>query len=440
MDNRFDPHRYAVRSVSDSSTAADGQLLYRWTGTHWQPIPDDEGERNAYCWIVQNDRLFASPDNAKKAHKAAILWAPKLPPPTRDTVVPCANGYVHYSGGSLEQHAPERSLGLRHALACAYDPAQDAPKFQRFLETVLPDADVRARVQEYVGYTLTPDARYQRAQLWLGSGANGKGVLANIVQALHGVTAAVSLDALEGFRMSVLIGASLIYVDEVPRSRINEQLLKSLIAGETVQVDRKFRDPLSIQVRGKWLVLGNHLPTITDHSIGFWRRWDIVPFDVTIPEAERDPVLATTIIETELPGVLNWALEGLVRLQRRGSFDAAKPAAMEQVLYEANAETNSVHAWFDDVAITTSSGCNASKDEVFTHYRQWCEQNGLSATASPRFWTRLRELAAVEEERRRNGSLQVRMCNIVLPGMLATLPSPASTSPHQLSLVGRRAR
>lgn len=444
MANRFDPHAYAMHLTATDDTAADGQLQFKWTGTHWHPVSDDEGERDAYRWIVKHDREFASPDNARKAHKAAILWAPALPSATRDAVIPCANGYVHVQAGVLEIRPADKTLGLQHVLACAYEPAATAPRFDHFLATVLPDPDVRARVQEYVGYTLTADARYQRAQLWIGGGANGKGVLANIVQALHGATAAVSLDALDGFRMSVLIGASLIYVDEIPRARIDEQLLKSLIAGEKVQVDRKYRDPLSIQVRGKWLVLGNHLPTITDHSIGFWRRWDIVPFDVTIPESQRDPLLANTIIAEELPGILNWALKGLSRLQMRGAFDPVKPGPMERALKEAKTETNSVHAWFEDCAIGTEPDCNAPKDDVFTHYRNWCDQNGLSAMASPRFWGRLRELTDIDEERRRDGDRQVRMCNVVLPGApmpVATLTThgpTASSTPRQLSLVGKR--
>src|SRR5206468_684062 len=123
---------------------------------------------------------------------------------------------------------------------------------------------------------------------------------------------------------------------------VNEQLLKSLIAGGRVMGDRKDKDPLSINVRGKWVGLGNHLPTITEHSTGFWRRWDIVPFNVTIPESRRDPLLAETIIREELSGVLNWALEGLVRLQKRGGFDAVMPKAMSVMLHEAKIETNTV--------------------------------------------------------------------------------------------------
>lgn len=442
MAVRFDPHAYAMALAASGDVATDGQMLFHWDGTHWQPVRDEDGERDAYRWTVKHDRDHVTPDNARKAHKAAILWAPELPTPTTAVVIPCRNGYVHVAARTLALVPADKTLGLQHVLACDFLPTTaPAVRFLQFLETVLPDADVRARVQEYVGYTLTSDARHQLAQFWLGGGANGKGVLANVVQALHGATAAVSLDALDGFRISALIGASLIYVDEVPRARINEQLIKSLIAGETVLVDRKYRDPISLRVRGKWLVLGNHLPTVTDHTTGFWRRWDIVPFDVTIPEAERDPMLAQTIVETELSGVLTWGLEGLLRLQLRGAFDVFKPAAMSRVLHTAKAETNSVQAWFDDGEITASTDCGTPKDDVFTDYRFWCGQNGLTPMASPRFWTRLHDLMRVEELRQRCATGQVRLCNVLLPDAAAAQafhgasPRVGGRVPTQLSMV-----
>ncbi|WP_051154089.1 DNA primase family protein [Paraburkholderia graminis] len=423
---RFAPHTYAAMLVGSGNFAQDGGVLYQWSGTHWSPIDDEDGERQAYHWLVKRGLELASPENARKAHKAAVLYCGNLPPTTRDVVIPCANGYVHAVDGRLSLQSADPALGLRHVLTCRYETEAPPPRrFAGFIETILPDAAVRRRVQEYIGYTLTADARYQRAQLWLGGGANGKGVLANIVQALHGKPESIQLDALEGFRLSVLVGASLIYCDEVPRGRINEQLLKSMIAGERIQVDRKYREPISIHVRGKWLVLGNHLPTITDHSAGFWRRWDIVPFSVTIPEAKQDPILAERIIAEELSGVLSWALEGLARLQARGAFDPTVPEAMGILLKEAKSETNSVQAWFDDCSIAIDVEHNTTKENVYDHYRDWCARNGLSAMASPRFWTRMRDIVPVEESRRRQGRTQVRVCNVLLPdrATAAALPT-----------------
>jgi len=416
MAIRFDPHRYAAELADSESVASDRQLLYRWQGTHWQAQRDEDSERDAYSWIVKHDREHASPGNARMAYNAAALWAPALPVPTETVVIPCRNGYVHVEDGALAVAPPAKDLGLQHVIACDFVRGAPGPEFSAFLEQVLPDSGVRARVQEYIGYTLTADARYHRAQVWLGGGANGKGVLANIVQALHGSTAAVSLDALEGFRLSVLIGASLIYCDELPRARINEQLLKSMIAGERIQVDRKYRDPLSINIRGKWLVVGNHLPTITDHSLGFWRRLDVVPFDVTIPLERQDPLLASRIKQRELAAVLNWALDGLVRLQRRGAFDPDMPQAMVKILQTAKTHTNSVIAWYEDADVLPGENVNTPKDAVYQHYRLWCEANGLRQLAAQLFWTRLRDICGVQEERRRVNDRHVRVCNIELAG------------------------
>lgn len=414
---KFLPHLYATHLIRNAEMASDSALLYRWTGTHWSPVDEEASEKEAYHWLVRQDPSWASAENARKAFRAACLYAPAVPPLTEEVVVPTRSGYVHLEDGSLVLRPADPALGLTHCLECSYDPEGLAPaKFERFLARVLPDAGVRTRVQEYIGYTLLADARYQRAQFWLGEGANGKGVLANIVQALHGRIAAMALDQLAGFHLSVLVGASLVYVDEVPRKPIDEQRLKSMIAGERIAVDRKYRDPVSIHVRGKWLVLGNHLPAITDHSTGFWRRWDVVPFGVTIPARERDPLLAQTIIREELAGVLNWALEGLRRLQQRGGFEVSLPPAMESVLHSVKTETNSVVAWLDDLGIVLQTTCDTPKERVFSSYRRWCSANAMREVGGAQFWKRLKEqLKELDEMRVRVEGGQQRMCNVSLP-------------------------
>jgi putative DNA primase/helicase len=235
--------------------------------------------------------------------------------------------------------------------------------------------------------------------------------------------AALALDQLAGFHLSVLVGASLVYVDEVPRKPIDEQRLKSMIAGERIPIDRKFREPLSTQVRGKWLVLGNHLPVISDHSSGFWRRWDVVPFGVTIPEKERVPLLAERIIAQELSGVLNWALQGLVRLQQRGGFETNLPAAMATMLSNAKADTNSVATWLDDTGISLQTTADTHKDRVFEHYRHWCSHNAMREVSVVQFWKRMHEhFKELTEARVRVEGVQVRVCNVNLSGV-APVPS-----------------
>lgn len=413
----FEPIGYAQHLEKTENYAADSNLIYFWADTHWMPLDEIESERRALRWIADGSHGAITAANARAAHQTALRWLNKLPTPAiAQAIIPVGNGYLHVEDGRLLLKNHDKSLGLRHVLACDYDPLAPKPvAFLRFIERVLPDADVLARVQEYVGYTLLPDARFQRAQIWIGGGANGKGTLANLIQALHHRTAAVQLDALDGFKMTGMIGASLIYCDEAPQRNINEQAMKSLIAGELVQIDQKYRDPITVRINGKWLILANHVPAVTDQSTGFWRRFDIVPFDVCVPERERDPMLASRIAGSELSGLLNWALDGLLRLLARGRFDEALPASMRAALATARVETNSVQAWATDMAITVGTTVDTAKMDVYAAYADWCRGNGMVPVASPKFWRRLPDVTgSLVEGRAHTSAGRIRTCNICL--------------------------
>lgn len=409
-------------------------MLYHWVGTHWVPVDDTEATSAAYHWLVLHHPDHVTPKNAESAVKAAKMFLPSVPDPRgiRDVVLPCRNGYVHLprTGGgipTLELADPE--LGVQHVLSVDYDPlAVAAPQFEQFLARALPWQDVRERVQEYIGYTLLPDSRYQRAQLWLGDGANGKGVLANIVQELHGAVAAVRLDDLAGFKLSGLIGASLVYCDEVPKGRIDEQLIKSLVAGEKVNVERKYENPMSMRIHGKWLVLGNHIPVITDHSTGFWRRWDIVPFGATVPESERDPMLVEKIVRGELPAVLNWAIAGLQRLLLRNGFMTSLPVSMQAMLQNAKTEANSVLAWIQDIELTTIPDGESPmrKTRLYASYRDWCANNGMQGFSSMKWWQQIErtfgDKLLLKRRREKSTDNPDWFCNLVPQSGVICLP------------------
>lgn len=59
----------------------------------------------------------------------------------------------------------------------------------------------------------------------------------------------------------------------------------------------------------------NHLPRFHGTDAGIWRRIRLVPFTQRIPEEKQDMLLPQKL-EAELPGILNWALDGLSRWLR----------------------------------------------------------------------------------------------------------------------------
>lgn len=372
--------------------------LHEWTGKFWRPLQIEELERMAWQWLAENVKDKATPRVAASCAAAAIIDA--MPLPSRrsgaDVVLPVQNGAIELWGVDdgdfeLRRRPADRDDGLTFCLSCDYEPAANAEKFEKFLTDVLPDGEVRQFVQEFVGYTLLPDTRFQRAQFWLGGGANGKSTLAEIVSALHEKTSAMTLDSLDGFKLAGLLGASLVYVDETP-NRIDEQRLKALISGGLIQIDRKYRDPLSLRPTAKWIICGNSLPAISDQSLGFWRRLPVVPFTQSFPDGKADHLLSAKIRKHELPGVLNWALAGLLRLLERGRF-APSPQAVLDAIEGGKRETNSVMAWWHAAEVETAERAATVKETVYEGYTSWCRLNGMQAVASTKFWKRVHDLA-----------------------------------------------
>lgn len=410
--------------------AADGGVLYEWQGTHWQPLDQEKVlEKKAWQWLAHNAQEDATARKAAGCAQAAILHSRQLPPHQRakgiEATIPTRSGVLDIVGEdrgdmverldyAVRLRPAEQADGLTYVVGCEYLPDAVAPEFERFVTEVLPDAAVREYVREYIGATLLPDTRFQTAQFWLGGGANGKSTLAEIVAALHADVAAVELDQLSGFHLLPLLAASLAYVDETPM-RLDEQKLKALISGGLVQIDRKYLPAISVRVRAKWLICGNRLPAVSDQSLGFWRRLPVIPFTMSVPPERRDLLLATRIIDAELPGVLNWALGGLINLLKRGKI-APMPAAVAAAVAGGKTETNSVLAWVENEDIAQDNEASSSKDAVFAAYRAWCLTNNMQPLASPRFWSRLGDvIGELKITHRRVGSRRIRYVPVRIP-------------------------
>lgn len=364
----------------------------------------EEVEDHAWRWLTENSPDRAQPRTSSSCAIAVAQEVSQLPEKQGSNIVlPLINGYLDLvekdDGIKINLREAKREDGLTYLLSCAFDENAKATEFDKFLSQVLPDEAVRKYVQEYIGYTLLPDCRFQRAQFWLGSGANGKSTLAEIVGALHERPIALQLDALDGFNLIGLLDASLVYVDETP-ARINEQKLKAIISGGMIQIDRKYREPLNVRPTAKIIICGNIIPAVSDQSHGFWRRLPIIPFTQSFGESQIDPMLAKRIIKNEMSGVLNWALEGLRRLLARGRFGEA-PEAVLNAIAGGKTQSNSVMGWwYSNEDHEVHQDASNAKDDVFDSYKIWCIKNNMSPVSSPKFWMRLKDVAGEFKESR----------------------------------------
>jgi len=237
-----------------------------------------------------------------------------------------SNGVVDLMSGECWPGTPTDYLSRTSAVE--HKPSAICPTWIAFLERIFDgDCDLIAYVQRAVGYTLTGKTTEQVFFTLHGTGANGKSRLQEILVALLGgyaQTAGVeTFLEHQGNRGSTsdlarLEGARLVVAAESDENRrIAAGLLKQVTGGDQVTAALKYQNERTFAPTFKLWFATNHLPRITDTSIGMWRRIHQIPFKVVIPEADRDLCLGEKLAR-ELPGILNWSIEGARSWQQRG--------------------------------------------------------------------------------------------------------------------------
>ena len=321
-----------------------------------------------------------------------------------------ANGTLDLDTYTLRPHDPADML--THCLPYSYDPAATCPRWLQFLDEVLvkedgrkPDGELVALFQEYIGYTLTIETRYE-AMLWLsGKGANGKSTATKVVNALLGPLALkLDFSALgrpdASYYLARLGGARVVFSTEAA-TKTGEEILKQLVSGEPLSARPIRGEPITIYPVAKVIWAMNDKPDIKDTSDGFWRRLRLVPFYRQFAEHEKDTRLADRLLG-ELPGILNWALDGLRRLRANGRFTDA--AAVREAVTEYRTEQNDVALWLNErttcalAAALRPADARTKGREAFHDYLQWAKEiNRQKTLTETAFGKELKKLAGWEK-------------------------------------------
>jgi len=379
-------YRFAAKLVNEKQYAFDHDRLYKWVGNHWKAMP-----RNYLAKEAKNFLSIKVKNNLMKSCvEVAKVSLPLLPAVDSDRVIiPCKKWYIEVLNGKLIWRKPHPSYGFTYFIDTS---STDKPgkSFIKYLASSVPEKDIQSLLQEYAGYTLLNDNRYEAAMLLSGVGANGKSVFIEILRALHVSAKSMRLDQMNGFELSAIVGSSLLTSDETPKKKVCVDTLKALISGNSIQLRAPYGQPFDYTNRAKILVSANEIPAFDEQaSNGFWRRFIFVPFDHVVPESQRNPLLAKEIINRELGSVLKWALDGLIRLMKNnGQF--TKPACTEALKDEVKISGNSVLQWLNDHDAASTSTHVTLKTDVYHEYYDWADENGLAIVSATSFWKQMK--------------------------------------------------
>jgi putative DNA primase/helicase len=304
----------------------------------------------------------------------------------------CENCAVDLRTGERRDH--RREDRITKMAGTGYEADAEAPVWGAFLGRVLPSESLRRFVQKLCGYALTGDVSEQILPFLYGTGANGKSTLVNTVLAMmgdYGQQAAPDLllakKGSHPTELADLLGARLVASVEVEDGRrMAESLIKQLTGGERVKARYMRQDFFEFDPTHKAFLVANHKPEIrgTDHAI--WRRIKLVPFDVTIPDTEKDERLPEKLRD-ELPGILAWAVEGCLLWQGEG---LGEPEEVKTATEGYRAEMDVLAAFIEDRCFV-GDRASALASRLWEEYRDWCGENGEDAGTQHKFGRRLRE-------------------------------------------------
>ncbi len=247
--------------------------------------------------------------------------------------------------GNLTFREHRREDFLRFCLPFEYNPEAKAPMFMQYLNRVLPKTDCQKVLAEYLGNVFFPGLNLQKMLVLLGTGNNGKSVILKVVKALLGGKKNVSecsitqLTSDNGYYVGMLDGKLLNICDENRKKTINDTaILKKIARNEPITVRNISKSPFDMTHYARVVFSFNRMPETPDTTEGFFRSFLIIPFKEHIAPGERDIDLPKKIIATELPGVLNWALEGLLRLIKNKAYSPCEDTEYELNRYKRDAD------------------------------------------------------------------------------------------------------
>jgi putative DNA primase/helicase len=304
------------------------------------------------------------------------------------------NGTVDLKTGQLIK-SRRSDMGTKRA-GTHYDPDAAAPKWETFLETVLPDVGLRAFFQRAAGYTLTGDVSAQCLFFLWGSGSNGKSTALRALMDTLGEYALqaapdllIARDGGGGPNNDVaeLQGTRLVATIEVEDGkRMAEGLVKQITGGDRIKARFMRQDYFEFEPTHKIFLAANHKPTIKGQDIAIWRRIKVIPFEVQIADADKDPHLPEKL-RAEMPGILAWAVRGCLDWQKQG---LAEPAAVKAATSAYQAEEDVLADFLGECCLLRPS-LKVTAAAIYSAYIKWAEQNSERAVSKKNFGTRLQE-------------------------------------------------
>ena len=384
---------------------------WEWHGSHWAEVERSAVESLAYLFTehanyIVNDQIKSwSPNQRKigdllKALAAITHLGGHVQMPSwldgRELAAPivaCTNGLVDVATRKLQPHSPL----FYNAISVPFDYDPHAPEPGRWIALMgdlWPEDPLSIlTLQEWFGYVLSGRTDLHKILNLVGPTRGGKGVITRTLRQLVGEGNYVGprMNSLgKEFGLAPLIGKSLAVFADIRLtggSGAVEQLLT--ISGEdALTIPRKHRDDWDGTLPTRLMICTNELPQLKDTSAAIAGR--IIVLQMTESWLGREDRGLEPALRPELPGILNWSLDGLERLCKQGEFTRSE-ASLEAG--ERLRDLSSPVAQFVAERCIVEPGRSVLRVDIWNAWTRWAWSEGVDPGTANQLGTDLRTVA-----------------------------------------------
>ena len=305
---------------------------------------------------------------------------------------------------TLVPHSPNNRV--RHTYNFDFEHGRVPKKFLKALDRWFVNkaekAEFIACIQEYVGASMVGLAStFQKVVILKGKGNDGKSTLARIIIAAMpaGSVTSIAPQAFDReYSRAKLAPSFLNVVSELPEGDLLDSgPSKAVTVGDPIEARNPYGEPFTVCCRAGHIWICNTLFRTRDTTLAFARRFILLEFDAPIGTVEGEVPnehLADEIIADEIPAIVSWAVEGLVRRVKASKYTI--PAASDAAVAEWIGECDTVGLFMAARLIELDANDKTAPkkwtkgSDIYPEYKQWCKDEGHQPKSSTKFFTQLR--------------------------------------------------
>lgn len=397
--------------------------FYIWSGRHWQA--DNTGTISKMArttlrrLLAEAEEINETADEADKAVKRkvqsfviksendsrirAMIHQAKSQPEI--TLRECdsdlfllnvGNGTLDLRTGKLMDY--KKSDYITRMIDIEYDEKAECVNWLSFLDKIfMGNREMVDFVQRSIGYSLTGSEEEQCFYMLYGSGANGKTTFLNTIKMIMGdysdtlrASSLMTRQFDDGARGDIakLQGRRFVVTSELNDGQyFDESLLKCVTGGEAIPVRFLYGSEFALRPEFKLWMGTNEKPRIRGTDMGIWRRVRLIPFLYTFSGDERDKKYMDKFIVPELPGILNWAVQGSMKWQREG---IEIPQISMSAVEEYKDEMDVVQRFIDEACLMGDIYISTVRN-LYESFCTWCGKSGDRSVTSIKFGKKLKE-------------------------------------------------